>query len=39
MITWMKIFTYKCNEDEDPMMREVRRIFTYNGDEDENPTG
>jgi hypothetical protein len=30
-----RIFTYKCNEDEDPMVREVQRIFTYNCDEDE----
>ncbi len=31
----MVIFIYKCNEDEDSMMREVWRICNYNSDEDE----
>jgi hypothetical protein len=32
-----RIFTYNCDEDEDPGMREVRANFDNNSDEDEGP--
>ncbi len=31
-----RIFSYKCDEDEDSQDEGVRRIFTYNSDEDED---